>query len=222
MKDLLKYERPRERLMQKGVDALSTVELICILLRSGTKENSVINLSKEILKVLEDKISIGSTLLEELLKIKGIKLAKATTIVAALELSKRINANNSLKVIKDPIDIYKEIKETLCSKEQEHLYCMYLDVKGQIIKTLCLYIGTINQMIVHPREIFKHAVRLSAYAIAMIHNHPSGDSTPSKADLNMTEKVVEVSYLMDIKIIDHIIVGKNEFYSIAERKKYQI
>ncbi|OHE35593.1 MAG: hypothetical protein A2013_02995, partial [Tenericutes bacterium GWE2_38_8] len=177
-------ERPRERLIESGASSLSNEELLAILLRTGRKDLSVLELAKNVLYHLESLEDLKRITVLELLQINGIKIAKATTVVAAIELGKRLsNLQKIEKVsVKSAFDVYHLLYQDLTHLEQEHFICLYLNTKSELIKKETIYIGTINQTLIHPREIFKHAIKLSAAAIIFAHNHPSGDSTPSKAD----------------------------------------
>lgn len=208
--------RPRERMIDQGATALKTEELIAILLRTGTKECSVLNLAKSLLYHLEHFEDLKRLTIEELCLVKGIKKAKAATILAAIELGKRIHEysrEEKTRILKAK-DIYEYLKTDLMDLEQEHFMCIYLNTKSEVIKKETVFIGTLNQTLIHPREIFKHAVRLNASAIILAHNHPTGDALPSKADFIVTEQIKKASELMGIDIIDHVIIGYNQYYSI--------
>jgi DNA repair protein RadC len=224
IKEMPKEERPRERLIHYGVKSLSNEELIAILLRTGRKDLSVVELSKHVLYHLESLSDLKRMTVQELLQINGIKEAKATTLIAAIELGKRLSElKNTDKVkIASALDVYHLFHHDLSHLLQEHFICIYLNTKAEIIKKETIFIGTINQTIIHPREIFKDAVKLSAAAILFVHNHPTGDSTPSKADLAATDLLSESANLMGIDLIDHIIIGSHEYYSIKERKRVKI
>lgn len=224
IKEMPKEERPRERLLAYGVQALSNEELLAILLRTGNKESSVIDLSKKVLYHLHGLEDLKNMTVQELLTIKGIKLAKATTLIAAIELGRRLSRN--IKVSKYKIqtaqDIYELVKSEIAHLEQEHFVVIYLNVKGEVIHKETIFIGTINQTLIHPREIFKPAIKLMASAVVFCHNHPTGDATPSKADIDATQKLIEASSVMGIDLIDHVIIGKNEFFSIKTGKKTKL
>lgn len=224
VKEMPKEERPRERLIEYGVTALSNEEILAILLRTGRKDLSVMELSKNVLYHLESLEDLKRISVHELLQINGIKMAKATTIVAAIELGKRLSSIHQEKKIKikSPQDAYFLLHAELSHLEQEHFICLYLNTKSELIKKETIFIGTINQTLIHPREIYKSAIKLSAAAIIFIHNHPSGDSTPSKADIQATKALMETSPIMGIDLIDHIIIGQYEFYSLKEQKKTRI
>ena len=224
IKEMPSKERPRERLIEYGVSALSNEELLAILLRTGRKDLSVIELAKNVLYHLESLEDLKRITVHELLLINGIKEAKATTIVAAIELGKRLSSIHQEKRIKitSPYDVYQLMTHELSHLEQEHFICLYLNTKSELIKKEIVFIGTINQTLIHPREIYKHAIKLSAAAIIFVHNHPSGDSTPSKADYQSTSSLMESSDIIGIDLIDHIVIGHHEFYSLKEHKKTKL
>lgn len=219
IKDIPLNERPRERLINKGVEYLSNEDLLAILLKTGTKENSVKVLANNILKQLDDINNLKEINLEKLVKIKGIGKAKACELLAAIELGKRLNKKidnlNQIKIYSSN-SIYEYYQDKLKDKLQEYFYCVYLDTKNHIIKDKLLFIGTINESLIHPREIFKEAYLLSASGIICIHNHPSGNVNPSNNDIIMTKQLVEVGKILGIKVLDHIIIGKDNYYSFND------
>ena len=223
IKEMPEQERPRERLVSNGVKSLSNVELLAILLRTGNKNKSVIELSKDVLYNLKKFEDFKKITYEELLKIHGIKEAKATTIIAAIELGRRILKDEEVQnnKITSSHDVYYELKE-IAENEQETFYCVYLNTKLNIIKKEQIYKGTVNKIVIHPREIFKNAIKYNSSYIILVHNHPTGDSNPSKADITTTEQLIEVSNIINIEILDHIIIGKNQFYSYKEKQKFFI
>lgn len=217
IKEIPINDRPIERLINNGSNVLSNDELLAILLKTGTKEMSAKELGTLILK----KININelkNITFEELINIKGIGNKKAAVIMAAIELSKRMNQKvvNIRNKISDPLNIYNHYKEILKDEKQEHFYAIYLDIKNKIIKDKLLFIGTINYSMVHPREIFKEAYLIGAISIIIVHNHPSGEVLPSKNDIETTKQLDAVGKLMGIPIIDHIIIGENKYYSFCE------
>jgi len=224
IKEMPKEERPRERLINHGPEALSMDELIAILLRTGDKDMSVVDLSKKVLYHLESLDDLKRMTVFELMNVKGIKEAKATTLVAAIELGKRLSVSTKEKrqTVTSAFDVYHDLYPSLSHLMQEHFIAIYLNVKSEVITKETIFIGTINQTLIHPREIFKTAVKLSASAVIFVHNHPTGDSSPSKADIKATETLIQASNLMSIDLIDHIIIGKGEFYSIKEAKKFYV
>jgi DNA repair protein RadC len=221
IKEMPKEERPRERLIDKGPEALSNEELLAILLRTGEKDLSVMDLSKHVLYHLSSLEDLKRMSVFELMNIRGIKEAKACTVIAAIELGKRLShMKKEVKhVIRSAYDIYHHLSVKLSHLMQEHFIVLYLNTKSELITEETVFIGTINQTLIHPREIFKTAIKLSASSVIFVHNHPTGDATPSKADLLATDNLMQASEVMGIDIIDHIIIGKHEFYSIKEGRK---
>jgi len=214
-------DKPRERLYNLGSESLSNEELLAIILKTGSKRYNVKELSLKILEVIGDINNLSNIGINTLMNIDGIGRVKAIEIKAALELGKRvymnryeldkINLNSSML-------IYNYFYEILINKKQECFYVVYVDNKGNYIGKKCLFVGTINSSLVHPREVFKEAYLLSASSIFCIHNHPSGDSTPSREDKNITNKLREISLLHGINFIDHIIIGTGNYYSFYENK----
>ena len=220
IKEMPISERPREKLINYGARRLSNVELLAILLRTGNKNKSVIELSKDVVYKLEQISDLKNVTINELLKIPGIKEAKATTIIAAIELGRRLEQTVSNNLfIKNSEDVYHLMKHLIC-EEQEHFYCLYLNAKLGLIKKSLIYIGTVDEVLLHPREIFKDAVKVSASYIILVHNHPTGHARASIADINSTKDLIKLSEMMDIEIIDHIIIGNKEFYSYKEDRVF--
>lgn len=210
--------RPREKLIEFGVSSLSDCELLSIILKSGTKNKSVIELAEDILKELNGIGKIKDCDINWLMNIKGVGKAKACEVIATIELGKRLYLKKeiSLNKIKNSKDVYENMKYLLVDKKQEYFYCIYLNNKNCIIERKLLFMGTINKSIVHPREIFKHAYLSSASSIICVHNHPSGDIIPSKEDINLTKALLEISRIQAIPILDHIIIGNDGYYSMQE------
>lgn len=219
IKDIPVNDRPRERLINNGVEVLSDEELLAVILKTGTKELSAKDLSGLILSKVKGINNLSEYNLEKLKSIKGIGEAKACLILACIELSKRINKEvksiNNIKFNNCEI-VYNYYKDIIGNKKQEYFYCIYLDNNKKIIKDKLLYIGTINYSIVHPREVFKEAYMLSASAIICVHNHPSGNTLPSTQDLELTKNLVSIGNLLGIKVLDHIIIANNNYYSFLE------
>lgn len=218
IKDLPLLDRPRERLYKYGSSSLSNEELLSIVLKSGYKSKSVKELSETLLKEIDDITNLKDISINKLISIKGIGKVKAITLIASIELGKRVYEQKDL--IKVKLDsskiIYDYIKSDLMFKKQEYFYCLYLDTKKYLIDKKLLYIGTLNKSIVHPREVFKYAYLLSADSIICIHNHPTGDTIPSKDDIILTNKLKEIGKINGINVIDHIIVGNNNYYSFYD------
>lgn len=222
MKDLEVEQRPREKLLKHGVRVLTNEELLAILLRTGSKHEDVLKISRRIFKKIETLAGLKRLTLEELLTIPGIKLAKATTILASLELGRRLSqvVFDQQKQFKTLEDVYLLVKEDVESLEQEHLVCLFLDTKLKLIKKETIFIGALNHVTIHPREIFRLALKLSAANIIIIHNHPTGDSEPSENDIKITKQLLAAAQLLGVVLLDHLIIGKNEYYSVNQAKRY--
>ncbi len=221
-KDIPNDDKPRERLFNYGANNLSNEELISIILKTGSKNFSVKEVSLKILEFVKDITMLKDIGISSLMKIDGIGRVKAIELKAALELGRRVYSNNNtINKIKmnNPLVIYEYFKEVLIDKKQEYFYCIYLDTKGNLLDKKCLFLGTINNSVIHPREIFKEAYLLSANGIICVHNHPSGDSTPSKEDIVVTRKLQELGIIHGIKIIDHVIIGNNNYYSFNDNNR---
>lgn len=221
-KNIPESDKPRERLYQYGSENLSDEELISIILKTGTKGMSVKEVSLKLLESVGDIKRLKDIGINTLMGINGIGRVKAIEIKAAIELGRRIYIeNNKLGgvILNNSLKIYGYFKDLVGNKKQEYFYAVYVDTKGRYIDKKCLFVGTINNSIVHPREIFKEAYLLSANGIICIHNHPSGDPTPSKEDIMITRKIKEIGMIHGIKLIDHIIVGMDSYYSFYEDNK---
>lgn len=210
-------ERPREKLMYHGKEALSNGELLAILLRTGTKEKSALELASDILALDEDGIlHLEDCSLEELASIKGMGNAKACQVLAAVELGKRIAAHprRMRAEIGCPSDIAELVMEKMRYYKKEHFCVLLLDTKGRVIEENEVSVGNLNGAMVHPREVFIQAIRRSAAAVALIHNHPSGDPAPSEEDIGVTERLMDSAEILGIKIVDHIIIGDGVYTSL--------
>jgi len=220
-KNIPDEDKPRERLYNNGCESLSNEELIAIILKTGTKKYSVKEVALKILEVIGDINKLRDIGIPFLMRIEGIGKVKAIELKAALELGRRVYAinNNNRNKLNNSLAIYEYFSEILRDKKQEYFYAVYLDTKGNYLGKKCLFVGTINNSVIHPREIFKEAYLLSANGIICVHNHPSGDSIPSREDINVTKKLVEIGIIHGINVIDHIIIGNNNYYSFYEDKK---
>ena len=218
-KNLPDEEKPRERLVMYGAKSLSNEELLMILLKTGTKKKSVKELAIDVLAYSGGIHEFKNMTEKQLEKIDGIGKVKAIELAAVIEFSKRIYAKVSERDIvcfKDPDIVINYFYEYFRECKQEEFVCIYLDNKKNFIKKEKLFVGTINSSIVHPREIFKEAYLLSASFIICIHNHPSGDPTPSMEDIELTKKVYELGILHAIPLVDHIIIGDNKYFSFYQ------
>ena len=219
IKDVPKGDRPRERLLKYGANHLSNQELIAIILGSGTKDESVMTLSNRVLMHFEGLRLLNDATIEELTAIKGIGPAKGVMILAAIELGRRIS---SLKLtrhvsIRSPQDGADYVMEDMRTLNQEHFVALFLNTKNEVIHHQTIFIGSLNTSVVHPREVFREAVKRSAASIICVHNHPSGDPTPSQEDIHVTRRLVDAGKMIGITILDHIIIGDRKFVSLKEK-----
>ena len=214
VKDMAIEERPREKMIQHGVKVLSNAELLAILLRTGTKKRNAIELANYIInKDLQGIRYLQDMSIEELCEIDGIGLSKATQIKAALELGMRISSYKPNKYkVKNPWDIYKYYMESLRYNQKEVFKVVLLNTKNEIITDVDVSVGTLNSSLVHPREVFKEAIKRSSNKMILIHNHPSGSVEPSKEDKNITERLIKCGDIIGIEVIDHIIIGDGLYY----------
>lgn len=217
IKDISKENRPRERLEKNGVHVLSDAELLAIIFKTGNKEENAIVMSDRLIT----KYGLGKLnelSLKELQEIKGIGPAKSMQIKVLFEFNKRYSlAKRDGEPIKSARDVFEYASQRLITNQQEHFMILLLDSKNRIVKDEVISIGTLNASIIHPREVFKSAIRESANSIILVHNHPSGDPEPSAEDEQITEKLFEAGELLNIKVLDHVIVGKDKFWSFKER-----
>ena len=219
IRDFPQDERPRERFMKHGAQSLSNHELIAILLRNGTKDESVLQLSNRLLTHFEGLRQLKSATLEEITEIKGIGSAKAIQILAAVEIGRRIaNLNYTDRfVIRSPEDGANYVMNDMRFLTQEHFVCLYLNTKNQVIHKQTVFIGSLNASIVHPREVFREALKRSAASVIALHNHPSGDPAPSREDIEVTKRLAECGKIIGIDLLDHLIIGENRFVSLKEK-----
>jgi DNA repair protein RadC len=217
IKDLPKSSRPRERFLEKGAEALSDAELFAILLRTGSIGENVIDMSNRLINEYGlNKLFECS--LKELQEIKGIGPSKAMQILAMREILKRINlAEKPVKKITCAKDVFDLFHERLKDEKQEHFYVLMLNTQNYIICEHLVSKGILDASIVHPREVFKPAIKNSASKVILVHNHPSGNPDPSSEDLEITEKLIKSGEELGIKVLDNVIVGKEEWWSWKER-----
>lgn len=218
LKTLPDQEKPRERLQQLGADALSSTELLAIILGSGTKGYSVLDLSKDLLTRFGSLRNLAEASVEELKLIKGLGQAKAIQLKAALTFGKRAYnpSYQSRYKVQTPDHAYHYLKDSFVNEKREVLLSLLLDVKGYVIAKKIVSIGTLSQTLIHPREVFYDAIRHKASSLVIAHNHPSGDPTPSKEDIEMTQQLIKAGELMGIPLQDHLIIGAKSFVSLRE------
>lgn len=218
LKDIPRFDRPREKFLEKGPDALTDSELLAILLGSGIKGTNVKVLAQKILKKFGDNFLNASV--DDLTQISGIGQAKALQISSALALTKRIfdkqnSLDNLILSAQDAIALVSDLKD----KKQEHLVCLYLNARNALLKKETISIGTLDKSIIHPREIFAPGLEMHAASVILVHNHPSGDSSPSEQDKQVAKRIIEAGQLMGVNVIDFLIIAKNGVHSILGETK---
>jgi DNA repair protein RadC len=218
LRDFPTEERPRERLLKYGVEQLTNAELLALILRTGSAGMSVIEMAERILSRFGGLREIVEADVEELMKLPGVGLTKASQIQAAIELGRRTTRTRreDLVVIRSPQDVSNLLMDRLRFQTKEHFLTLHLDTKNQIIGEDLVSIGSLNASIVHPREIFKPVLKRSAASIICVHNHPSGDPTPSREDIDVTRRIVEAGNILGIDVLDHVIIGDQKYASLKE------
>lgn len=210
-----KENLPRERMESQGSQALSDSELLAILLKTGTKGENILSLSQKL--VAFGLSELGKQSLNELQKFRGVGKAKASQILALFELIKRYQISKTFgKPITCAKDVFNYCKPLVSEKDREVFLALYLDTKNKVIKHEVISIGTLNSSLVHPREVFKSAIKESASSIIFVHNHPSGDVTPSKEDKTITNTLFKAGEFLSINVLDHVIIGRDEWFSFKD------
>lgn len=217
IKSLPERERPVEKACAEGIEALSNSELLALIINTGTKTKSAIGLAEDLLCSFSNGLSdLSGCILEDLTVIDGIGVKKGCTILASIELGRRIAASRTLdkKVIQSPDDVAELLMEDLRYKKKEYFISILLNAKGEIMNIDQVSVGELSSTVVHPREVFNMAVRKSAAAVIFAHNHPSGDCQPSNEDKVTTKRLVEAGKILGINVMDHIIIGDGTFCSM--------
>ena len=218
MKDMPLDEQPREKALKYGFSSLSDAELLAILLRTGTKELNVKELALEILKEMNNLNGLQNSRISKLSSIKGVGKVKAITILAALELGKRFNKENNFKALKirETKDVYNAYKDELENDVQEKFMAVFLNNQNIVLASKILFVGVSNQSLIEPKIIFKEAMLYNATRLIVIHNHPSGNPSPSKEDYLVTDQIKDAGNLLNIRLIDHLIIGKDNYFSFYD------
>ena len=218
IKDIPETERPREKMLKKGPDSLSTSELLAIILQGGVKNINATELAFELLKEIGNLKNFSNLTFLELTKIKGVGPVKATKILATVELGKRIFLGEETKKIKlkNTLSIYNYSKPFFYGINQECFYALYLDSQKNLLTSKLLFKGTMTKSSVHPREIFKEAYKNNATYIICLHNHPSGKTNPSPKDIEFTTYLVKLGIIHGCLILDHLIISDEGYFSFLE------
>ena len=219
LKKIPNEEKPRERLLKYGKENVSTNELIEIVLKSGTKKHGIKEISHNIISSVNNINELKNMEINSLMNIEGMSKVKAIELTAAIELGRRVYSEDNYKemvTLTNPNTIINYFHSLFKDKKQEFFYVVYLDNQKKYIDKKLLFKGTVNYSLVHPREIFKEAYMLSSSFIICIHNHPSGDASPSNNDIEITRRIKEISNIHGIGLLDHIIIGDNNYYSFYE------
>lgn len=214
-------DRPREKMMNIGTKNLTNTELLAILIRTGDKNLNAVELSSRILKFCGGIRGLVDISVEELCNIDGVGPAKSSVIKAAIEIGRRISDFKPEKLkIQDPKDVYKYYMESMRYLKKEVFKIVLLNTKNEIIKDVDVSIGSLNSSIVHPREVFSEAIRASANSMILIHNHPSGNCTPSREDIIVTKRLCETGEIVGINVLDHIIIGDGAYISLKAEELF--
>jgi DNA repair protein RadC len=218
IKDWPKGDRPREKLLARGPGILSDAELLAILLSSGGRGASAVDQGRALMQAFGDFRCLATAGVGDLCKVKGVGPAKAAQVLATLEIAKRYGEREFQPgaAFRGSGDVYFHFRERLASESREHFYAVLLDNKHRKIKEIPVSHGSLTASIVHPRDVFAPVVRESAAAVVLVHNHPSGDPTPSQEDIEITRRLREVGELMGVRVLDHIVVGKGRYVSFVD------
>ncbi len=219
IKELPTSERPRERLLEYGVGALSTAELLAIILRTGTKDENVILLAHRLLARFGNLAGLVQANVAEMVAERGLGPAKVAQLKAALELGRRmvVESPEERPQIRAPADAANLVMTEMGVLEQEQLRVILLDTKNRVLSTPTIYVGSLNTSMIRVGELFRDAIRANCASLIVVHNHPSGDPTPSPEDVAVTRQIVEAGKLLDIDVLDHLIIGRQRFVSLKER-----
>jgi DNA repair protein RadC len=217
--DLPQDDRPRERLLTRGPAALSTAELLAIILRTGVPEENVVRVSQRLLSTFGNLAGLAQASPAELIAARGLGPAKAAQLKAALELGRRllVEAPDQRPQVRSPADAANLLMSEMSLLEQEHLRVMLLDTKNRVLGSPTVYVGSLTTSLIRVGELFREAIRTNSASVIIAHNHPSGDPTPSPEDVAVTRQIAEAGKLLDVDVLDHLIIGRQRFVSLKER-----
>lgn len=219
-------ERPRERLLKFGAGELSNTQLMAIILRTGGKEKNALEMSREIIKRFNSLKDLEDASIAEFSDLKGIGVAKVAQIKAAFELGRRLLMNEKEQTDKKPCfknskQVFDYYMPRFYGLKKEKFLCSLLDTKNRVFKETIISEGTLTSSLVHPREVFRYAIKEAAASVLFIHNHPSGDPSPSRDDIDITRRLIETGKIIGINVLDHVIIGNSRFISIMEKDYLQ-
>jgi DNA repair protein RadC len=219
IRDMALAERPRERLVQVGPTAVSTAELLAILLRTGVPGENVVRLAERLLIQFKDLPGLARASIPELMTVHGIGEAKAVEIKAALEIGRRLlaSAPQEKPRVTSPADAANLLMSEMMFLEKEHLKLVLLDTRNNVLGTPTIYVGSLNTSVIRVAELFRAAIKENAAAFIVAHNHPSGDPSPSPEDIRVTRQLAQAGKLLDIEVLDHVIIGQQRYVSLKER-----
>ncbi len=221
VKEIPLDDRPREKLLLRGAQSLTDAELIAILLRTGMKGISVIEIAQQLVKKYTNLAQLATQSAKSLQKNLSVGKDKAATLLAAFEISRRVESQSkwfSNQIITTPEDIADIFIPLLRDEVKEKFIVISLNSANKIIRYNTISVGNLTSSVVHPREVYKIAIENNSASIILIHNHPSGNSEPSRADIQITKKLIEAGKILDIQVFDHIIIGGNKYYSFVEKR----
>lgn len=223
IKNYPQEERPREKAYYYGIESLNNVELLALILRTGNKQESVLELAQRLINEVGGLAHLKDITYHQLVLIKGIKKAKAIEILAVIELTKRLRQPRSImSVIKEPKDGYDLVKDKLMFEQQERVIILCLNSRLEVMKEKTVFIGSNNISIISGRELFKEALICGSSRIMVIHNHPSGNPAPSPQDIEITQRLYKMAEELEIEVIDHLIIGRKKFYSFASKEIIEV
>jgi DNA repair protein RadC len=219
IKELPTNERPRERLLRSGANALSNAELLAIILRTGVRDENAVRVAQRLLATYGGLAGLAQANTEELIAEKGLGPAKTTQVKAALEIGRRlvVESPEERAQIRSPSDAANLVMSEMSLLPQEHLRVMLLDTKNRVLATPTVYVGSLNTSLIRVGELFREAIRANCASLIVLHNHPSGDPIPSPEDVAVTQQIVEAGRLVDVEVLDHLIIGRQRFVSLKER-----